>query len=768
MQYLKILIICSIYFCSKNAVAQINNTPAIGMWRQHLPFTQALDIVATPTSIFAATPYGLCSINTTTNEVGTFTKINGLSETSVTKITYNNTVNNIIIAYNNSNIDLLNANGNITNINDIKRKNITADKTIYNFYNNNNLLYISTGFGIVVIDLLRNETKDTWVLGALGNYEKVNNITLFNNSFYAATANGVRVINANAAAIANGNNWGRLAGFQTQNIKNIISFGSSILIQRNDTLFKHNGTTTTFFYADGFSINNISIANNQVILSQENFSGQSKISILNANGMLQNTIARPGVISAPQQALMVNNTLYVADFFNFISTFNNTNFIKQYSITGPVSTIQGQIIYANNTMYCASGGVNNLWQYTYQGTGYYSFSNNTWQVTNRGNTPLLDTVFDIHTLAYNTTTNTLYAGSYGGGLVAANPTTNTKILLKQNKLLPALGDPTSYRVGGLAIDAQGNTWVANYGGVQSLACIQPNGNILRFMHPYIFFDNALGSIVIDQNNNKWITVPKGGGVLCYNSGNNLNSPTDDTWKLYRAGTTQGNLTDNEITSIAIDKQNSIWVGTINGINIIPCADQVFTPSSCQAIQPIVKIGNFAGVLLQNQNIQSIAIDGANRKWIATQNGVFLVTADGDKVIQQFTETNSPLPNNNVKTIGINGQTGEVFMGTIQGLVSYMGNATEANDAFSNVLVYPNPVPKNYNGTIAIKGLAANSIVKIINPYGVLVQQGIANGGTYSFTPQNYNGQPIATGIYMVLMRNANGTEKAVAKIAIIK
>lgn len=768
MQYLKILIICSIYFCSKNAVAQINNTPAIGMWRQHLPFTQALDIVATPTSIFAATPYGLCSINTTTNEVGTFTKINGLSETSVTKITYNNTVNNIIIAYNNSNIDLLNANGNITNINDIKRKNITADKTIYNFYNNNNLLYISTGFGIVVIDLLRNETKDTWVLGALGNYEKVNNITLFNNSFYAATANGVRVINANAAAIANGNNWGRLAGFQTQNIKNIISFGSSILIQRNDTLFKHNGTTTTFFYADGFSINNISIANNQVILSQENFSGQSKISILNANGMLQNTIARPGVISAPQQALIVNNTLYVADFFNFISTFNNTNFIKQYSITGPVSTIQGQIIYANNTMYCASGGVNNLWQYTYQGTGYYSFSNNTWQVTNRGNTPLLDTVFDIHTLAYNTTTNTLYAGSYGGGLVAANPTTNTKILLKQNKLLPALGDPTSYRVGGLAIDAQGNTWVANYGGVQSLACIQPNGNILRFMHPYIFFDNALGSIVIDQNNNKWITVPKGGGVLCYNSGNNLNSPTDDTWKLYRAGTTQGNLTDNEITSIAIDKQNSIWVGTINGINIIPCADQVFTPSSCQAIQPIVKIGNFAGVLLQNQNIQSIAIDGANRKWIATQNGVFLVTADGDKVIQQFTETNSPLPNNNVKTIGINGQTGEVFMGTIQGLVSYMGNATEANDAFSNVLVYPNPVPKNYNGTIAIKGLAANSIVKIINPYGVLVQQGIANGGTYSFTPQNYNGQPIATGIYMVLMRNANGTEKAVAKIAIIK
>jgi hypothetical protein len=747
--------------------AQINKQPSIGMWRQHVPFTQALDLVQTPNHVFVASPYGVFSINQATDEINTYTKVNGLSETAARTLTYNASLQKIIIAYNNSNIDVLMPNGNVINIDDIKRNNIAADKTINKLYNFNNLLLVSTGFGIVAIDLVRNETKDTWVLGPAGAYEKVNNIAVLNNNYYAATANGIRNISTNAPALANGNNWQRLAGFENGNIQNIINFSNQLVIQRNDSLFTFNGTTSNFLFTNNFNIENINASGNQLTICQTSSAGSSKVVVLNANGSIAYEVARPGNISVPLQATIASGKLYVADFFGFINTFNNTNFIKKYNINAPISTALGQIIFANDNMYFSCGGVNNLWQYTFNSSGYYNLKNNEWANINRGNTPILDTVFDIHVLANNNTTNKFYAGSYGGGLLEVNNATNTKRIIKQNGLSGAVGDIGSFRIGGLAVDAEGNTWIANYGAVQSMVCLQPNGNFLRFGHPYSFFDNAFGKIVIDQNNQKWITAPKGGGLVCYNSGANLNSAADDNWKLYRAGSTQGNLTDNEINCIAIDKQNNLWVGAINGVNIIPCVDQVFT-ANCQAIQPIIKSGNFAGFLLQNQNIQTIAVDGANRKWIGTQNGVFLVSADGDKVIENFTETNSPLPSNDVKSIGINDATGEVFMGTSQGLVSYMGNATEGNETFNNVLVYPNPVSKGYTGTIAIKGLAANAIVKIISTNGVLVHQGIANGGTYSFNGRNYNGQPIATGVYTVIMRSNDGVEKAVAKIAFIQ
>src|SRR4029079_4387745 len=133
---------------------------------------------------------------------------------------------------------------------------------------------------------------------------------------------------------------------------------------------------------------------------------------------------------------------------------------------------------------------------------------------------------------------------------------------------------------------------------------------------------------------------------------------------------------------------------------------------CEAVWPVVQTGNFAGYLFKGQEVRSIAVDGADRKWVATKNGVWLISADGEKVIWHFTEENSLLLNNDVKKIAIDGQTGEVYFATAKGICSFRSTDTEGEEINSNVLVFPNPVPPGYNGTIAIRGVANNAIVKI--------------------------------------------------------
>jgi hypothetical protein len=145
-----------------------------------------------------------------------------------------------------------------------------------------------------------------------------------------------------------------------------------------------------------------------------------------------------------------------------------------------------------------------------------------------------------------------------------------------------------------------------------------------------------------------------------------------------------------------------------------------------------------------------------------------VSADGDKVIHHFNAANSPLPDDDVRQLAINPTTGEVFMATFKGIVSYRSTATEGGITNENVLVFPNPVPPDYQGSIAIRGLVDNAIVKIAEPNGRLVFQTRALGGQAIWNGKNYNGQTVATGIYLVIIRDEGGQEKIVTKIVITR
>jgi hypothetical protein len=273
--------------------------------------------------------------------------------------------------------------------------------------------------------------------------------------------------------------------------------------------------------------------------------------------------------------------------------------------------------------------------------------------------------------------------------------------------------------------------------------------------------------VIDELNQKWMVLPKSNGLVCFHHGASVDNPADDRWKWYRTGKGNGNLPDNNVLCLAKDKNNFLWVGTAKGIGVIQCPQDVFTSSSCDAVLPVVQQDNFAGYLFRDEQVQHIAVDGANRKWVATQNGVWLISADAAKTIYRFTESNSPLLSNDVKQIAIDHTTGEVFFATTRGICSFRSTATDNTENTNNVLVFPNPVPPGYTGTIAIRGITNNAIVKITELDGRLVYQTRALGGQAIWNGKNYKGQSIATGVYLVLVSDDTHKEKMVTKIVFV-
>ena len=187
-----------------------------------------------------------------------------------------------------------------------------------------------------------------------------------------------------------------------------------------------------------------------------------------------------------------------------------------------------------------------------------------------------------------------------------------------------------------------------------------------------------------------------------------------------------------------------------------------------AQQILVEQDGYFQYLLEAEAVISIAIDGANRKWLGTDGaGVFLMSEDGTQELEHFTIDNSPLFSNSVTSIAINHENGEVFFGTEKGIVSYRGTATGAQEVFTDVYAYPNPVRQGYNGVIAIKGLVADADVKITDLTGSLIYQTTSLGGQAIWNGMNFRGDKAQTGVYLVFATNEDGATKMVTKILFI-
>ena len=751
-------------FLSFNSRAQL---PAIGNWRDHLPYAQAIQVAKGSDKIWCATPYSIFSIDIVENSIDRLSKVNGLSETGVRSIGWSAETNSLLVAYNNSNIDVIRSAG-IKNINSIKNTSQSGDKNIYHIFSKNMLAYLSTGIGILVLDLKNNEIKDTYIIGDGGIKTRINAVSIDNNFIYAATAEGLKKAALTSPNLQDYRNWQRISGsdgLPPGEVKQIITINNQVVVLLKDSLFIQNNTTWNYLYADGWKINSMDAAAGKLLVNEtQNNSG--KVVLINTAGTAEQIIQNNTFTRIPLQSISVNNEIWIADASAGLSKYSSNSF-QSYIPDSPLSTADGEMKIQNGILWVAAGSILAGGQPAGNKNGLYRFSENSWKNSNRSLFPAMDTLPDCITVSIDRKDGTVWAGSYHGGLLSIT-SNNILTVYKQNSPIQAsLFSPGSYRVSGLAIDQENNLWVANYGAAKNLHVRKADGNWQSFSVPFPLSENAVSAIVIDDLNQKWIIAPNGQGLICYNQGTSIDNTSDDRWKWYRSGKGDGNLPDNNVLCMVTDKNSFIWVGTKQGIGIIQCPQDIFNSQGCEAIFPIVQQDNFAGYLFRDEEVQCMAVDGADRKWVGTKNGAWLISADGEKTIYRFTTANSPLPANDIKQIVVDEKTGEVFFSTTLGIVSFRSTATAGGTKNEDVLVFPNPVPPGYTGTIAIRGLVNNAIVKITELDGRLVYQTRALGGQATWNGKNYKGQTISSGVYMVLVNDDNKKEKFATKIIFI-
>jgi Two component regulator propeller len=403
-------------------------------------------------------------------------------------------------------------------------------------------------------------------------------------------------------------------------------------------------------------------------------------------------------------------------------------------------------------MIAVSGGYDNFYAPLGNNVGFYSFQDGKWTNYNSidkyiGSVPI-PAARDLVGIAYHSGSKKAYLTSYQDGLLEWNTENNQfNLISSANSPFPA------NRMGGTVVDSKGNLWVGVFNsGLSKAAVFQRSGSNWKAYAVQSAADYPL-EMQADDANNIWVRLGLGQGILVINS---------EGKQLY-LDQSKG-LPSPHVLCLAPDKKGNMWVGTLDGIRVYLQTSTVFQRLTPAVSSVIYKSREF----LNGEKINAIAVDGGNRKWIGTEKGVWLYDEEKSDVLAHFTAANSPLLSDNVRSIAIHPNMGEVFFGTDKGIISYRSDATEAKYEYGDVKVFPNPVPPNFGGVVSISGLAQNANVKITDIAGRIVFETLAHGGTATWNGLDFGGNRVKTGMYMIYSSIENGEQTFVSKIAWIE
>lgn len=736
------------------------------LWKGYFSYNSIKDLSKSSTNIFAATENAYFNKNIATNEVTTISTVQGLSGQLITQIHHSDAFNKTIVGHEDGLLIVVNDNdGSMIYVVDILNKpSIPPNKKrINHFLEYGDKIYISTDFGICVYDLRTNLFGDTYFIGPSGSNIEILQTTIFNNTIYAV-ANGYGLLSGalsnpflidyNQWTMVSGGNWASVEATST-NVAAINVYGA---------IYNVSGTVVTHVMNFSQITKDVRYSGNNLIVTTQNF-----VYLLRDDLSLIVSIdnsSNPAYIFTC--ANKINNKIYIGTLDHGLITASSSGILDftNLSPSGPLKNkVFGLATYSEGLWTCFGDYTISYNPYPLDSFGVSKYSKKEgWKTIPYENLFNAKSISKI--IVDSNDENKVYFSSYHSGVLKLENDTPTTIYNATNSSLQNIlpGNLVeNVRVNGSTSDQEGNIWFTNSLVPNNLHVLKTNGQWQGYPVDVVGTPTTtnFNQLTIDKNSTKWVATNKFGLVGFNEKINKSIAINDDP--------SNGNLPSLNVRSVAVDKKNKVWIGTIQGLRIIQNADAFLTQSSLSSTAIIILDDDLAQELLYQKFITDIVVDGSNNKWIATSDsGVFYISDDGQKTIYHFTKENSPLPSDMVNDIDINKKTGEVFFATENGLVSFQSYVTEGNQDFENVIAFPNPVRPEFNGNVIITGLMDEANVKITDIEGNLVFEKKSEGGTVEWDTKVFGKKKVASGVYMILLSSNDGLLTKVKKVMIVR
>ena len=735
----------------------IHGQTPVGSWSDHLRYNTASSVAAGSKEVYASTGSSLISFNREFSELRKISRINGLSETGISSIGWSEENNSLIIAYNSTNVDLL-INNTIYNIPDIKKKYIPGKKTINKVRTKPGFAYLACSFGIVVVDINKKEISDTWKPGPDSESNEVLDIAFENGNFYAATDKGVYTASAFNPGLAYFGNWNLVNILPEPAARfNTLVWSGGKLYTNNpgpsgDNVYAFDGSATLFSFIPGVHNTSFDKSENGFIISSS-----SSVRYFNNDGSFINTISYYGWGSpAVSQAIADNGDIWIADLNSGLVRGENMNDFSALTLPGPASNNAYHITSLNGKTIVCAGGADESWNNMLRPLEVSIHETNKWtSLSSATITDAIRAVIDPDNSSH------IYISTWGNGLLEYLDNTLVNHYTGINSPLQ------SSNIGGIAYDKFKNLWFSQTGPGAVMA-LKPDGSWI--VNQLTVNASVLGDLIVTKAGHKWVILPEREGLFILDDNNTPENFSDDR-------SIKKFITDNEnqivtvVNTIAEDQEGNIWLGTDQGPLIYYNPERIFD-EELPAYRIKIPRNDGSGLsdyLLKTETITSLAIDGADRKWIGTAgSGVYHISADGTALLKNFNEENSPILSDSILTIATDNKTGDVWVGTTRGIQSFRGDASEGSKEFKNVYAFPNPVREDFTGNVTITGLIKDSQIRITDISGNLVYETVSTGGMATWDLKTYNGRRVATGVYLVFCASDDGSHAFVTKMLIIK
>ncbi|PWK20475.1 type IX secretion system anionic LPS delivery protein PorZ [Xanthomarina spongicola] len=758
------------------------------LWDGYFSYLNVKDVSKGNGKIYVAAENAIFTYDLETSELETLTTINGLSGEEISKIYYSEAYELLIIGYVNGLIEIaLDNNENILTVVDILDKPTIppTDKKINHFEEYNEFVYISTDYGISVYDLSRLEFGDTYFIGSGGSQIIVRQTAVSGDYIYAACINsgGLKRALVNSTNLIDFQEWEIISGGNVAAVESTDE-GDVYTVKVNRKVYRVVDTNLEFLVQIPDQTIDFRNVNNNLFLTTKNES-------YFFNGEFEQIDLIPIPVEYPTKfsaTTMDGDYMYIGteDFGLLKIAYFNHNDITEIHPDGPLLNSPFAIQTIPNNLWVTFGDYSLTYNsYPEKERGFSHLNNETWI-----NIPY-DSVLgarNLNKISVNPFNNQqVFISSFEDGLIEVNNDSPTILYDESNSGLHSAIHPTnpnfrSVRVSASTFDSSGVLWTMTGRVAEPLTSYDPNsGQWDSFDFTDLIpdaFDGEWGysDIEVDNNGTKWIGAYNN-GLIGFNNNNGI--------QLKSINTEEQNMPTTFVSSVAIDKRNQIWIGTISGLRVLYNTSAFFTDSAIEAQQIIILDDGVPKELLFQTYVSDIEVDGSNNKWIGTIGaGLFYFSSDGQQTIYHFTKDNSPLPTNNVVDVALDDATGVVYIATDKGLVSYNAGGSQTEVTLENAFIFPNPVRPSYdinNKKVKIRGITDSMNIKITDIEGNLVAEAQSNtnlryqgynleidGGTAYWNGKNLGNNTVASGVYMVMLNDLETFETKVIKLMVVR